>query len=329
MSRMLSTVEPRIRSFSYIIHYLLHSDAPGTTVRSTRFVWPSVLVVLLAGGLANAQNPREGTKRPDEAPPDKSNYDLLHLTPSDLMRELSTDRPDQTESPYTVDAGHFQVEIDLVSALFDRDRSGGGDMRTTGWGTAVNLKAGLWNNVDIQFVFDPFVHAQFDDLIANTKETASGFADFQTRLKVNLWGNDGGKTALAIMPFVKWPLPASGLRNGRTEGGVIFPLAIELPAGWSTTVMTEYDFVSSGVGGYSIDFVNSITFSHDIVGELGGYTEFFSVVSSASNSKWQGQFDLGFTYGANDNLQLDTGCNFGVTGAAPDFNPFVGFSFRF
>src|SRR4030095_13184752 len=229
----------------------------------------------------------------------------------------------------TVDAGHFQVEIDLVSALFDRDRSGGGDMRMTGWGTTVNLKAGLWNNVDIQFVFDPLVHAQFDDLIANRKETASGFADFQSRLKVNLWGNDGGKTALAIMPFVKWPLPASGLRNGQTEGGVIFPLASELPAGWSTTLMTEYDFVNTGVGGYSTDFVNSITFSPEIVGELGGYTEFFSVVSSASNSKWQGQFDLGFTYRANDNLQLDTGCNFGVTGSAPDFNPFIGLSFRF
>jgi Putative MetA-pathway of phenol degradation len=327
---MLWTVERRICSCSYIIHYLLHSDVPDTIVRSARFVWPSVLVVLLAGGLAmNAQNPRDGTKPPDETPPDKFIYDLLHPTPSDLMRELSTDRPDQTESPYTVDAGHFQVEIDLVSAVFDRDRSGGGDRRTTGWGTEVNLKAGLWNNVDIQFVFDPFVHARLDDLITHTKETASGFADFQTRLKVNLWGNDGGKTALAIMPFVKWPLPVSGLRNGQTEGGVIFPLAIELPAGWSTTLMTEYDFVSTGVDGYSTDFVNSITFSHDLVGELGGYIEFFSVVSSASNSKWEGQFDLGFTYGVNDNLQLDTGCNFGVAGSAPDFNPFVGFSFRF
>jgi len=58
------------------------------------------------------------------------------------MREMSTDPPDQTESPYTVDAGLFQVEIDLVSAVFDRDRSGGGDMRIRGWGTAVNLKGG-------------------------------------------------------------------------------------------------------------------------------------------------------------------------------------------
>ena len=35
------------------------------------------------------------------------------------MREMSTDRPDKTESPYTVDAGHFQIEWDLFN--FERD----------------------------------------------------------------------------------------------------------------------------------------------------------------------------------------------------------------
>ena len=66
-----------------------------------------------------------------------------------------------------------------------------------------------------------------------------------------------------------------------------------------------------------------------IIGKLGGYVEFFSVVSSAGSVDWQGQFDVGFTYAVNDNLQLDTGCNFGVTESAPDFNPFIGLSWRF
>ena len=43
---------------------------------------------------------------------DKSIYTLFHPTPREWMREMSTDRPDQTESPNTVDAGHFQVELD-------------------------------------------------------------------------------------------------------------------------------------------------------------------------------------------------------------------------
>ena len=46
---------------------------------------------------------------------DKSKYHLFHPTPDRLLRDLSTDRPDLTESPYTVDAGHFQIETDFVN----------------------------------------------------------------------------------------------------------------------------------------------------------------------------------------------------------------------
>lgn len=47
--------------------------------------------------------------------PDKWQYSLFNPTPRLLMRPMSTDRPDKTESLYTVDAGHFQFEADLVS----------------------------------------------------------------------------------------------------------------------------------------------------------------------------------------------------------------------
>ena len=131
------------------------------------------------------------------------------------------------------------------------------------------------------------------------------------------------------MPVVMWPLSSSGIRNGETEGGVIFILGYELPAGWASAVMTEVDFVSDGLGGYHTEFVNSITFGHDITGKIGGYIELFTVTSSAPGFKWQGQLDVGFTYALAASTQLDFGCNFGVTKAAPDFQPFIGLSRRF
>ncbi|WP_375396658.1 hypothetical protein [uncultured Sphingomonas sp.] len=39
---------------------------------------------------------------------DKSQYTLFDPTPRAAMRPFSTDRPDTTESPYTVDAGIFR-----------------------------------------------------------------------------------------------------------------------------------------------------------------------------------------------------------------------------
>ena len=87
--------------------------------------WPWALGLAVAGGLtANVQAALEGGTR-TAAAPDKSTYNLFNPTPRELMREMSTDRPDQTESPYTVDAGHFQMEMDFVKATFDRDKSGG------------------------------------------------------------------------------------------------------------------------------------------------------------------------------------------------------------
>ncbi len=37
--------------------------------------------------------------------PDKPGYSPTNPTPPEALRELSTDRPGKTESPYTVDAG--------------------------------------------------------------------------------------------------------------------------------------------------------------------------------------------------------------------------------
>ena len=92
--------------------------------------------------------------------------------------------------------------------------------------------------------------------------------------------------------------------------------------------ITELDFVSDGSGGRDTEYFNTIALSHDIVGNLGAYLEFAALVTPEGGVCWQGQVDLGFTYSLNANTQLDFGCNFGVTKSAPDFNPFIGLSWR-
>ncbi len=132
------------------------------------------------------------------------------------------------------------------------------------------------------------------------------------------------------MPFVKIPTDDDGLGNGSVEGGVIFPFAIDLPAEWGMGLMTEIDVNRDSSGGdYHPEFINSITFSHPIFGKLGGYMEFFSLVSSESGMDWIGTADFGLVYALSENIQLDAGVNFGITRAADDYNPFVGITFRF
>jgi hypothetical protein len=295
--------------------------------RRTRMRWSglSLVACLLAGTLSGAET------RTEQEQADKSRFHLFNPTPRELLREMSTDRPDKTESPYTVDAGHFQLETDLLSYTYDRDKSGGGNIRTDAYAVApINLKLGLLNNVDLQLVLDAYTHVRVKDAVAGTVETRSGFGDATTRLKVNFWGNDGGPTAFAMMPFVKFPSNQDGLGNNAVEGGVIFPLGVELPKGWGMGLMTEFDFLRNDAdSGYHTAFINTVTFGHDIYGKLAGYCEFFSEVSTEHDSRWVGTVDLGLTYGLTDDIQLDTGVNIGVTKSADDFNPFVGLSWRF
>ena len=283
-----------------------------------------LMLAITALTSAVAASGQEPPKPPDQPGPDKSQYSLFHPAPRQYLREMRTDRPDQTESPFTVDAGHLQLEMDLGYAEVVR----GSQERTT-WGVVpFNLRLGLLNNVDLHFVVDTYAHARTEDVANGSVDTASGFGDVQTRLKINFWGNEGGRTAFGVLPFVKWPLPRSGLRNGKTEGGVILPFALDLGRGWSLGAMTEFDFVADDAGDRETQFVNSVTVGHSVTPKLEVYAEFYTVTRRSPDFRWQGQADAGWTYALTQNLQLDAGCNFGVTRPAPDFQPFVGISFR-
>jgi hypothetical protein len=304
-------------------------------MRTARFT--SQLLWALTAGLALALNAAADNspaapvppKGAPERAPDKSAYNLFNPTPRALMRELTTDRPDKTESPYTVDAGHFQIEMDLASYTHDRDTANRADLKADSLAVAaLNLKAGLLNQVELQLMVDTYTWVRVQDRGAVARQ--SGFGDLTTRLKINCWGNDGGTTALALMPFVKFPTSQHDLGNHAVEGGLIVPLAVELPLGWGMGLMTEFDVMqdADGTGRHS-EFINSVTFSHDIVGRLSGYLEFYSQVIARHEVPWIGTADFGLTYRLTEDLQLDAGVSLGVTRPAADVNPFLGLSLRF
>lgn len=263
--------------------------------------------------------------------PDKSGYNLFHPTPDALLREMATDRPDKTESAYTVDAGHYQIEMDLLSYTYDRSNGDGEDLTVKALAIApINMKIGVLNNVDLQLIAESYNIQRTKDRSSNSSTRLSGFGDILLRCKTNLWGNDGGPTALSVMPFVKFPTNQNGLGNGAVEGGVIFPFAMELPADWGFGAQAEVDYLQdSGSSNYHGEFLNTVTVSHDIVGKLAGYIELFSNVSTERGAKWIATFDFGFTYAVTRDIQLDAGMNIGLTSAADDLNPFIGLSMRY
>lgn len=229
------------------------------------------------------------------------------------LRPLSTDRPDATESPYTVDKGHFQFELEMASATFD------GADKSYGF-AELNGKYGVGTNTDIQFVLPMHQH------VAGGPE---GFGDMQVRIKHNLWGNDGGDTALGIMPFIQLPTGNGGLSSDEVEGGIILPLAVGGSRGWNYGFQVEADLVADDRGdGHHFSFLASATAAYEVNERTGVFLEIVGIAGEGSDATTEAYFNTGMTWAKEENLQFDAGIRVGLTDESEDFTPFVGVSLK-
>ena len=283
-------------------------------------LWSSSLTVTACLALAGVRAAASTAPAPMRS--EKQGYHLFNPTPRHLMREMSTDRPDVTESPYTLDAGHVQVELSFVQYGWDNDGPGDFEELTV---LPLNLKVGLTNNTDLQLVVTPYI----DQETADT--SASGFGETQVRLKVNIWGNDGtdarfGDTALAVMPLVQFPTGDADLGySDWVEGGVIVPFAMPLPNEFGLGLMAEFDLVrDESEDEYEFLFLHTASLGRDLVGDLGGYLEYIG----RAGDGYAAALGAGVTYPLSSDVQLDAGLILGLNDDAEDLRLFTGLSFR-
>ena len=285
--------------------------------------WPTVS--LLAGS---------PTTQPEPAPVDKSGYNLFHPTPDSAMRDFNPDRPTLADGPYTVDAGHVQLEMDLINYVFDSHNPERAPVRVDQWNPApFVLRIGIVDRVEFDVAYDGYINVRTRDRTSGRLQTTatSGFGDVTLFTKVNLFGNDDGAAALAIFPSLKIPTNTAGLGNHHIEGNFALPFNTKLPADFQLGLESEVGFVrNSADTRYIAEFTNVAVLSHTLVlKELQGYVEFFSVVDAEHGTPVSGQVDVGLIYQIGKNMEVDAGCNIGVMRAASDYQPFTGLSVRF
>jgi hypothetical protein len=248
----------------------------------------------------------------------KKHYNLFNPTPKNLMREFATDRPDATESPYTVDAGHFQLETDLFK--IERSESGGVTTINNFYSTT-NIKIGITNVLDIQLVVSPIEVSTISNGIAKTK--TSKLADVTLRAKQNLWGNDNGQTALAILPYINIPT-----KNDRKFSvGILIPFSVSLPHGWGFGTQVGAN-IAKGITGYSshVNFLASANISHSLFKNFDFFAE--GVVSKDGEWKTYEYFlDGGFVFVLSSTIHIDTGIFCGLKNTSAT-TYFLGLSFR-
>lgn len=237
-------------------------------------------------------------------------FSLVDPVPADKMRDLATDRPDLTEGPYTVDAGHIQLEVDAAVVSFEGAELG---LDVVG----LNARVGLTDAVDMHLIL-PTAGAVF----AGSTVTP-GNGDLLLRLKWNLMGDDGGDIAVALLPYVV--VPADTV----VTGGLIVPLNFNLPWELGLGAMVQMELVRGGASNEEIDgrAVVSASLARAITGGVGAYLEGYAATQLTGQNPevWA---SAGTTWGATDNLQFDLGARARVVGGDPRVEAFVGAAFR-
>jgi Putative MetA-pathway of phenol degradation len=236
-------------------------------------------------------------------------------------RELSPDRPDTTESPITVEVGHFQIESSLWSLSRNKDAAGSVSIWVFG---ESNFKLGLTEDQDVQLVLRPWIETRVR--AAGVESTAQGFGDAELRWKWNLWGNDGGTMALALMPFVAIP-SQTAVSVGEWEGGVIVPVSITLGERFGLGFQLEVDRVWDDTSlDHRWQLLHSVVLGIDLTDSAGLYLEYIGVVSRGA---YEAKGSAGLTWATGENFQWDVGVTWGLNAAAEDQSIFQGFTCRF
>lgn len=262
---------------------------------------------------------------------DKSQYNLFNPTPPSLMREFEPDRPDLTDNPFTVDAGHVQLEADLVNYTRSRPDEDGTVTEKFLFG-ATDIRVGITNYAEVDFLVQP-INAVRMHFVDSPDDWNAGPDALEIGAKINIYGNDTfeipGATALGIRPFIEIPTVRNGVGEEDVEGGVSGLFAIKLTERAELELMTEFDFIKNeGRSGYHVEYFNSGTFSYEWTSALSTYFEVATIFGV------EGPSDIvilgtGVLYMLGPNTQLDFGSNFGVTRASDRFNPFIGLTKRF
>lgn len=266
----------------------------------------------------------------DTAPkPDKSGYSLFNPVPDALLRDLASDRPTKSFSPITVDAGHFQIEMDLANYSFGTNAG----VTAKSFVTADPvIKLGLTNFADLEIQMGGYQSVQTYDAGVRAKAFNEGFGDMLVKTKINVIGNDGGFFALALAPFVKIPASVPLISNGYVEGGLQVPLLFNLPGDFLLISVPEFDLLKNAAdsnmhAAYRI--ATSLTHTIPGIDKLSGLVEFYAQSGTDRLIPPVYTIDLGLGYMLTPNCQLDGGVNIGLNRAAPALQLYTGITQRF
>ena len=236
---------------------------------------------------------------------------MVNVSIAQEKAALITDRPDFTESAYTIQPDRMQLELGYTY----RESDNGDEIRSHNFPEAL-LRIGMQDDWELRLGWSGYTFAENDKDIAN---------DMSVGIKWILTPQDGWHPRLALIGEITVPTG-----HGDTDVDPTVKLL------WSYD-LDEKNSLSGNLGIAAITqsgdrFAQgsaSLSWGHSLDDRWGIYTEYFTTFPDADDEDAAHTINGGLVYLLNDDLQLDISIGLGLNDQADDIIAGIGVSYRF
>lgn len=243
-----------------------------------------------------------------------------------MALEVSTDRPDFTNSTATVPPGLVQIETGLVSSLQSEvilDETTGRTFRAKSRQLAIEatVRWGILPWAELRLDGQPFIRER-----SSKGEASSGQGDLAVSGKFRFLDEQDQHwwPSLGLTPFVKIPTASSTKRlgTGLADFGAILLMSKDFP--WDLHADLNIGLAGIGVAGDpgGMIFRNTVSLSIGRPLPLKGLATFWEIFYSSREAPEARHIlgtDFGFVYTIHPRVALDTSLEVGLGGDANDY----------
>jgi Putative MetA-pathway of phenol degradation len=223
---------------------------------------------------------------------------LILLSTSTIVRSqtIETDRPDQTEASSCMEKGKLQVESGV---LLEFTEGNGEQARNLLLPTKL-IRLGLSDYFELRLL------NQYQNLHFKGK-TFQGIADLEIGTKIQLYQRENANFEMALLTHLRLPTGSLLLRNTRYATLNKLCLSHNLSETLSIGYNLGYNYEGLGKG----DGSYTLALNYGISEKVGTYIETYGFAYDFET--FESNFDAGFTYLIQDNLQFDFSYGTGLT----------------
>ena len=215
---------------------------------------------------------------------------ILLLSFAELKAQIITDRPDQTESSSTVGGGNLQIESGIVAIFEGNSYSSNRQILAP----TTLFRYGITKGIELRFV------NQFETRKSIFQDKAvQGISDLEIGTKIQIFQKEDVNTEIAFLSHLILPIGSEAFTNG--SFGTINKLSIahNLSENMALGYNIGYNYFGTGKG----DLTYSVALGVGVNDKVGVYIEPYGDLVEFKELVLN--FDGGFTYLVNPNLQLD------------------------